>query len=70
MKENGLNKFFTIISEVSSFVGNPVPYVPLGQFFISNDHLMYRLTNISYRMTTLCTLYNKLFKKSESRNDQ
>ena len=32
MQENGLNKFRTIVSEVSSFVGNPVgPVVSLGK---------------------------------------
>ena len=33
MQEKGLNKFRTIVSEVSSFVANPVYYAKFDYFF-------------------------------------
>ena len=53
MQDNGLNKFQPIVSEVSSFVGNPVEYM-----YVYKDIIL----NVVCELTTSLTiLVNHLF---------
>ena len=55
MNENELNKFLTIVSEVSSFVGHPVNYYKIWNpsvNMIMFDIILFKFENFSISLTS------------------
>ena len=53
MQENGLNKFLTIVSEVSSFLGNSVHAISTLLIYV----LVYFLSLSGHPVACFCTIY-------------